>query len=211
LRRDLQDAVADNRVFFAGEGSHVTHPATVVGALHEGERAANDVDDVNGSPNDPPPLPDGGGSFAELSFDDFENGFGNWLDGGKDSKLYRRGRWATDRKAINLQHDGSDATITSSNLALSGKSEIKVEFDYIPVGFDANEYFELQISTDGGSSFQPVQQWTRDIDFANREQHSEEVIISGVSLNNQAQLRFRNYADSRNDDVYIDEVRVSVK
>lgn len=211
LRRDLQDAVADNRVFFAGEGSHVTHPATVVGALHEGERAANGVDDVNGSPNDPPPLPDDGGSFAELSFDDFENGFGNWLDGGKDSKLYRRGRWATDRKAINLQHDGSDATITSSNLALSGKSEIKVEFDYIPVGFDANEYFELQISTDGGSSFQPVQQWTRDIDFANREQHSEEVIISGVSLNNQAQLRFRNYADSRNDDVYIDEVRVSVK
>ena len=55
--RDLQDPVANNRIFFAGEGSHVTHPSTVVGALHEGERAANDVDAINGDPNNPPALP----------------------------------------------------------------------------------------------------------------------------------------------------------
>ena len=56
-RADLQVPVANNRIFFAGEGSHETHPATVVGALHEGERAANNVHAVNGSPNNPPPLP----------------------------------------------------------------------------------------------------------------------------------------------------------
>jgi monoamine oxidase len=56
-RRDLQDPVANDRIFFAGEGSHTTHPATVVGALHEGERAANDVDAVNGDPDNPPALP----------------------------------------------------------------------------------------------------------------------------------------------------------
>jgi monoamine oxidase len=59
-RRDLQDPVADDRVFFAGEGSHTTHPSTVPGALHEGERAANSVHAVNGEPNNPPTLPDGG-------------------------------------------------------------------------------------------------------------------------------------------------------
>jgi hypothetical protein len=59
-RADLQVPVANNRIFFAGEGSHETHPSTVVGALHEGERAANDVDAVNGNPNNPPPLPSGG-------------------------------------------------------------------------------------------------------------------------------------------------------
>ncbi len=57
LRVDLQVPVADDRIFFAGEGSHSTHPATVVGALHEGERAADDVHRVNGTPNDPPDLP----------------------------------------------------------------------------------------------------------------------------------------------------------
>jgi len=59
-RTDLQQPVADNRIFFAGEGSHNTHPATVVGALHEGERAANEVDVVNGNPNNPPALPGSG-------------------------------------------------------------------------------------------------------------------------------------------------------
>ena len=56
-RADLQVPVAGNRIYFAGEGSHETHPATVVGALHEGERAANEVDSANGNPNDPPPVP----------------------------------------------------------------------------------------------------------------------------------------------------------
>ena len=56
-RADLQVPVAGNRIYFAGEGSHETHPSTVVGALHEGERAANDVASVNGNPNDPPPIP----------------------------------------------------------------------------------------------------------------------------------------------------------
>jgi monoamine oxidase len=56
-RADLQVPVAGNRIYFAGEGSHETHPSTVVGALHEGERAANDVASANGNPNDPPPIP----------------------------------------------------------------------------------------------------------------------------------------------------------
>ncbi len=56
-RRDLQAPIAENRVFLAGEASNITHSATVVGALHEGERAANDVHVVNGNPNNPPDLP----------------------------------------------------------------------------------------------------------------------------------------------------------
>ncbi len=66
-RADLQVPVANNRIFFAGEASHETHPSTVVGALHEGERAANEVHAVNGNPNDPPPLPDGGGKPTTMS------------------------------------------------------------------------------------------------------------------------------------------------
>ena len=56
-RRELQEPVADHRIFFAGEASHNTHASTVVGALHEGERAAREVDAANGNPNDPPALP----------------------------------------------------------------------------------------------------------------------------------------------------------
>ena len=55
-RRVLKTPVADNRIFIAGEATHETHPATVVGALHEGERAALQVHIVNGSPGNPPTL-----------------------------------------------------------------------------------------------------------------------------------------------------------
>jgi len=53
-RRDLQEPVADSRIFFAGEATHEENPATVVGALQEGERAALAIHAVNGKPNNPP-------------------------------------------------------------------------------------------------------------------------------------------------------------
>lgn len=59
-RLDLQVPVAGNRIFFAGEATHNTHPSTVVGALHEGKRAAGEVAAVNGNPQNPPPLPGSG-------------------------------------------------------------------------------------------------------------------------------------------------------
>ena len=56
-RRDLKRPVAADRIFFAGEATHETHPASVVGAIHEGERAALQVNSVNGTPGQPPSLP----------------------------------------------------------------------------------------------------------------------------------------------------------
>jgi monoamine oxidase len=55
-RATLQESVADRRIYFAGEGTHTTHPSTVVGALHEGERAAQAVHAANGEPGNPPEL-----------------------------------------------------------------------------------------------------------------------------------------------------------
>ncbi|MEM7692355.1 MAG: NAD(P)/FAD-dependent oxidoreductase [Pseudomonadota bacterium] len=43
LRRALAKPVAGQKLFFAGEATHNTHPSTVVGALHEGERAARAI------------------------------------------------------------------------------------------------------------------------------------------------------------------------
>jgi len=45
----------------------VTHPSADIKALHEGERAANDVHAVNGNPNNPPPLPGGGNTPTTMS------------------------------------------------------------------------------------------------------------------------------------------------
>ena len=53
-RLDLQVPVANNRIFFAGEGSHHTQSATVVGAINEGVRAANQIIELQSGPGNPP-------------------------------------------------------------------------------------------------------------------------------------------------------------
>lgn len=85
-RLDLQVPVAANRIFFAGEATHNTHPSTVVGALHEGERAANNVVAINGNPNNPPPLP-GGGNNGGGSNGGGNTGGGNSSGGGSTTLL----------------------------------------------------------------------------------------------------------------------------
>lgn len=55
-RHELRKPIADNRLFLAGEATHETNPATVVGALQEGERAALEVHAINGRPGNPPSL-----------------------------------------------------------------------------------------------------------------------------------------------------------
>jgi len=89
-RLDLQVPVANNRIFFAGEASHHAHPSTVVGALHEGERAAIEVAGVNGNPNNPPSLP-GSGSEGNGGTSGGGNGTTNTpvsRDGGGGSICY---------------------------------------------------------------------------------------------------------------------------
>ncbi|MEM7358236.1 MAG: NAD(P)/FAD-dependent oxidoreductase [Pseudomonadota bacterium] len=213
-RLDLQSPVAGNRVFFAGEGTNHNNAATVVGALQEGERAANVVASVNGNPNNPPPVPGGGGggNYTLLQSDDFEINTGNWVDGGTGANHYNGGTWATSgQRALRIRNGGSESNFTTTDLSLSGMASIKVDFSYAPVGMDVGERFELQISTDSGSSFATAASWERNVDFSNRTFYSESIEISNPGLNNTTRLRFRNYGNQNNDRVFIDDVSVFVK
>jgi hypothetical protein len=98
--------------------------------------------------------------------------------------------------------------MTTSDLALSGYTEVIVEFAYKVINFNANEDFWLQISTDGGASYTTVQTWVVGTDFINGEIKYESLSITGASFNNQTRLRFRCDASGNGDDVYIDEVRI---
>jgi len=76
---------------------------------------------------------------------------------------------------------------------------------------NSNEDFWLQISTNGGSNFDTVEEWNLGDEFQNDNFYPDSVIISGYTLNNTTQLRFRCDASGGADDVYIDEVLVSAR
>ena len=111
---------------------------------------------------------------------------------------------------IRLRDNTSTSVMTTDNLDLSTYSQIEVQFSYYCRSMDnSNEDFWLQISTDGGNSFITVEEWNRDDEFLNDERHNETVVISGISLSSNTQLRLRCDASGNKDWVYIDDVIIT--
>ena len=151
------------------------------------------------------------GGWTQIISDYFEGGFGNWNDGGTDCLLYTGGTYAHQgSNAIDLQDNTDTSVMTTNNLDLSAYAEVKVDFWYYPRSFDNSaEDFWLQISTNDGSSFDTVEEWNVGDEFTNDDFYPDSVIITGYTLTNQTQIRFRCDASGDADDVYIDEVVVS--
>ena len=106
-RRDLQDPVANERIFFAGEGTHVTHPSTVPGALNEGGRAARAVHAINGQPNNPP-------NSVPVSVKTIDIDGNGQYDALTDGLLLLRGMFGLDGSALVTGTVASNATYTAT-------------------------------------------------------------------------------------------------
>jgi len=150
-------------------------------------------------------------TWTQVLYDDFENGYVYWTDGGSDCKLYTDGTYAHQgSNALNLEDNTSTSVTTTSNLDLSAYSEIKVDFAYMCVSMDnSDEDFWLQISTNGGANFTTVEEWNEGDEFENLNFYSDSVTITGYTLTNQTQIRFRCDASGGADDVYLDEILIS--
>jgi len=91
-------------------------------------------------------------------------------------------------------------------------AEVKVDFAYYCRSMDnSNEDFWLQISTDNGSNFTTVEEWNESDEFVNDQFYTDSVTITGYTLTDQTQIRFRCDASGGADDVYIDDVTISAK
>ena len=150
--------------------------------------------------------------WTQIQYDDFEGGFGNWNDGGLDCKLYTGGTYAHQgSNALDLEDNTDTSVATTDNLALAAYAEVKVDFWYICISMDkSTEDFWLQISTNGGGSFDTVEEWNEGDEFENGEFYPDSVTITGYTLTNQTQIRFRCDASGGGDDVYIDEIAIFV-
>ncbi len=153
-------------------------------------------------------------AWPQIIYDDFESGWGNWNDGGRDCALYEGGTYAhQDDNAIELRdNSGVASSMTTDDLNLVAYDEVKVDFWYYPTGFDnSNEDFWLQISTNGGESFETVEEWNWDDEFLNDDFYHDSVTITGYNLTSNTRLRFRCDASDNDNLVYIDEVAVSAQ
>lgn len=156
----------------------------------------------------------GGGGTDELSFDDFESGWGAWTDGGSDCRRYTSGTYAySGNAAINIQDNSGVSSsfyhTNSYDVATPGYTQITVEFIFYPRSMETGEDFWVQYYN--GSSWNTVASFARGTDFNNNTFYSATVNIleANYTFPTNMKIRFMCDASGNADDVYIDDVRVT--
>jgi hypothetical protein len=143
---------------------------------------------------------------------------GNYSDGGKDCKLYTGIYAPQGNAAINIQDDsGVDSSFFYTNgVDVAGYIQIKIDFSFKAVNLASGEGFLVQYYD--GSTWQTVESYANGTDFDNNVFYDEIVYIDEgdevpytYTFPTNMKIRFMNDASGNRDDVYIDEIRVSVK
>jgi PKD repeat protein len=164
----------------------------------------NDNDPCIPNPNSPACNID---PCRDVITDNFETGFGNWVDGG----IYAERLTGTAKSgtySIRLSdNDGAASSIFSHTLDLSGFSEVSVSFYFYPESMENGEDFMFEVSTDGGNSYITVADWVAGTDFANNSWKSATVPVP--SFSGSTVFRIRCDAGDRKDKVYVDDIVVT--
>jgi len=152
--------------------------------------------------------------WTTLTYDDFEAGFGNYTDGGRDCSIYTGGTYAHQgSNAADIQDNSGDASsfyhTTGIDIDKPGYSSIKVDFWFYSVGLNNGHDFFVEYWN--GSTWQNAATYVQGTDFVNGQFYHEVVWINETSYTfpTDMQIKFRCDAATNNDDVYIDEVYVN--
>lgn len=151
-----------------------------------------------------------GCTYQVIENNNFDSGWGLWNDGGSDCRRSSNdAAYAnTGSFCVRLRDNTSSSVMTTDNLNLVSYSEVTIDFNFIAVSMENGEDFWLQVSTNGGSSYQTLISWARGTDFANNVREFESVVITGTFSAN-TRFRFRCDASANNDRIYIDDVHMS--
>jgi len=146
-----------------------------------------------------------------IDFNDFESGWGIWNDGGSDCRKISTSFSYSGNKCVRLRDNSSSSLMTTDVMDdFDNSASITIDFTYIANSMDnVYEDFWLQVSSDGGASFSTIEEWNLGDEFINGVREFESVTINGP-FTDEMVFRFRCDASTNNDQVYIDDVMISV-
>ena len=155
------------------------------------------------------------GDWTVLTYDDFEDGFGNYTDGGRDCKLYTYGTYAHQgSNAANIQdknwYSSSFYHTNGIDVQTPGYVSIKVEFWFYSDSLEYWDYDDFRVRYYDGSSWNTVADYDVGDEFENDQFYHEIVWINETDYNfpTNMKIQFLCDASSDYDDIYIDEVYV---
>ncbi|MHC4943829.1 MAG: S8 family peptidase [Planctomycetota bacterium] len=162
-----------------------------------------------GATTDPAPT-----GWVTLTYDDFESGWGNFTDGGRDCSRYTSGThaWQGSDAADIQDNSGVSSSFYYTNgvdVHTPGYTQIEIEFYFKAVSMDnSNEDFWVQYYD--GSTWYTVADYDQGIDFQNGSFYVSIVTLDEANFNfpTNMKIRFMCDASGNRDDVYIDAITV---
>ncbi len=155
----------------------------------------------------------GTSSWVTLASDDFESGYGIYIDGGTDcirnSNNFSFAHQGT--YCILIRDDTSTSNFTSNPLNLSSYNQLKIDFWYIANSMETGEDFFVEFYD--GSSWQVVGQYISGTNLTNGVFANPSITVSrqNTTFNSSNRVRFRCDASSDTDYIYVDQVVLSVQ
>ena len=155
-----------------------------------------------------------------LTYDDFESNFGSWTSGGTNcTRSYQVGDTYSrlGSYAVRLTNTGTGTgylTLTTA-VDVTPRNQIKVTFWYVANSMETGEYFNLEYSPDGGTTWNVIKSYVSGTDFYNGVTNFRFNVVNitsaDQSFTNNVKLRFKCYASNTSDYIYIDCVRIEVQ
>ncbi len=150
-----------------------------------------------------------------LYSDNFESGYGNWVDGGNDCNRVNNTPLDTGY-SVQLRDDSSSSYMRTNNINLTPYSSASVEFIFstenFASGYYSGEEFYMEYSNNGGSSWSTMMTYRVGYNILNNRNYidSRTVTSAGDGFSTNSRFRFRCNADSNSQKVYIDNVVIRV-
>jgi hypothetical protein len=146
------------------------------------------------------------GTCPERDRQSFETELGIWNDGGSDCARVSINAGSGIYSMRLRDNSGIRSSMYTDPLDLSDVEELIFSFSFYAISMELNEDFFLEISTDGGDSFDKYREWDAGKDFLNNTRYDESVLINDVLFSHKTVLRIRCDASNNNDQIYIDDV-----
>lgn len=156
-----------------------------------------------------------------VSFEDFETGGMGIFTNGTRAQTSNAYSCPNDGSnvwsALIYEHNGEDSSIFhSADQDASTYSWLKIEFDFLLDGFDHMDTLFLELSVDSGASYFMVADWayqTQGLDSLRTCYNDNVVVLNSNVFNSPTfgpsiRLRFRTSANAKNDQVYVDNIRL---
>ena len=149
----------------------------------------------------PPPPPE-----TVVWMDSFEGGLGNWTQDAQNDWFQSTQRAVDGIYSAEVDGYASNAALISSPIDLQGKTNAKITFSwYIESSLDKGEYIALDVSTDGGATWNEKGRLRGNVDQENKW-HNKSIELNSIP---NLRLRFRGKMSGAEEDANVDLIKVT--